>query len=52
MVYLVHRGCESKVAGVRNRYMPLKELPSSEEEISEIAQQLYTQLVAREDVSH
>ncbi|TNY20349.1 ATP-dependent DNA helicase [Rhodotorula diobovata] len=41
--------CEVKVAGVRNRYFVLKELPQLDEDIEELADQLFQQLHDREE---
>ncbi|GAA6056078.1 hypothetical protein JCM3770_001956 [Rhodotorula araucariae] len=41
--------CEVKVGGVRNRYFVLKELPQLDEDIEELAGQLYQQLHDREE---
>ncbi|GAA6010329.1 hypothetical protein JCM11491_006270 [Sporobolomyces phaffii] len=41
--------CEVKVAGVMNRYAVLQELPSTQEEIDEMATKLYEQMYEREE---
>lgn len=41
--------CEVKVAGVRSRYRVLEDLPTAEEDIQQLAEQLFKQLHDREE---
>lgn len=41
--------CEVKVAGVRNRYMPLQKLPRTAAKMDEIADAMFDSMVSREE---
>lgn len=41
--------CEVKVAGVRNRYMPLQDLPKTAEKMDKMADAMFESMVSREE---